>query len=38
VPERECNGVLTYDRILKPDATRWRAASDRIIAAAAKIR
>lgn len=33
--ERECNGVLTYDRILKPDTVRWRAASERILAAAA---
>ena len=32
--ERECNGVLTYDRVLKPDVARWRAASERILAAA----
>jgi len=34
--ERECNGVLTYDRVLKPDVERWAAASARILAAAAR--
>merc|ERR1712192_113563 len=32
--ERECNGVMTYDRIPKPIVDRWKAANQKIIAAA----
>ena len=35
--ERECNGVLTYDRQPKTVQDRWAAASKRVLAAAAEV-
>lgn len=29
--ERECNGVMTYDRLVKPIVSRWHAANKKVI-------